>query len=134
MIDATPPWMKEMDGVENPFVDEHGVDRKALRLREMSLPPQYRLKHRRADLRDAYLARFLLHDAMRGNMPIQKKGWDRLLAIAQRENGRAQLAVVIRDIEKTLHRNEIDEIKEIARVLFSFTMHEQRARAARRIK
>lgn len=125
--DGLPLYMRNPEGIVDPFTDNNGVDHRELRLRELSLPPALRMKSKQRDLRDAYLARMMLNDAMRHlNMPAGLQGMDYLLAIAQRENGKAQLSGIIAELESQLDESVSKTCHEAAVILFSFTMLEWR--------
>jgi hypothetical protein len=130
-----PVWMRGAPGgVENPFVDMEGVDRRALRIRELVLPPQWRLYGKDRDLRDAKLGYMLLGDAMRNYTMPAARGFQALAQIAQRENGQAQLRPVIARLSENMSEERVAKVHRIAIELFHWTMQEWRIKAAAAIR
>lgn len=130
--DAVPLWMSTPAGIENPYVDTHGTDHQQLRIRELSLPLEFRLPGKQRDLRDAYLGRFLLHDAMRYMTMPAVQGMEFLMALAQRENGRAQLNGIISELETGMAAEKAEKAKAVARLMFAWTIQQWRTSSARR--
>jgi hypothetical protein len=115
--------MKNPAGVENPFVDNEGVDRRELRIREMKFPPEMRMSGPKQSLRDAYLGRMMLDDALpRHQVPGVAGMWHH----AMRENGRIQLNQVIAELEQRLSSEDARKCREIAKQIFSWQMNERR--------
>lgn len=117
------------------FVDEYGVDHEELRRRELALPPELRMTGKRRDLRDAFLAKFMLSEAMAPwTMPVYDNAVDMLSAIGQRENARGQAQQVINELSRKLPAEDVEKCKEVAKLLHGYEIDKQRRAANRKRK
>jgi hypothetical protein len=133
---AVPLWMRHMGGVVNPFEDKDGVDHAELRLRELKLPPGVRQKKPKLrDLRDAYLGRMMLHDVM---IPWTMKPAPTPMLYAlgylQRQNGIAQLNMLIKELEELVTDDERTACHDAAKHMLAWSMYEWRSLVARKVK
>ncbi|MFE7797010.1 hypothetical protein [Nocardia sp. NPDC057440] len=115
--------MRNPEGVIDPFLDNEGVDRRELRIREMKFPPEMRMSGSRQSLRDAYLGRMMLNSAIqRPRIAGIGAMWD----VATRENGRAQLNRLILELESKLGPEESQKCRDVAVEIFSWVINERR--------
>lgn len=133
MSDGLPLWLKGI-GTPGSNVGNSEVDPAELRLREMRLPPEFRMKGKARDLRDAYLGKMLLSEAMRPyNMPAAM-GMQFELNLLERENSRAKLTLIIRELEQMVPDEQREKANEVAKQLFHWTFHDMRVEAVRKMR
>lgn len=110
------PWQRHEDNLE------------AAKLREMSLPPEYRMAGNKRFLRDALLAVRLLDPKYAPLIQPGESGAAAIQRLLTRESKRAEMSERVTELRSRMSPQAIKEATDVANQLFSYQM--DRARRA----